>query len=98
MFAIIITCLGISTSLIGAKNLTNNTSNTLKLEQGSYVFEVLDDQKLGTYYNSCDAKIQNSNAKVKLQLPEDFEEVHAGDIIKANVKFSKAGETQLSNY
>ncbi len=90
--------MGISTSLIAARNLVNNTSVTLGLDQGSYVFEALEDQKMGTYYNSCEAKIQNSNNKVKLQLPDGFEETHAGDIIKANVKFSKAADTQVSNY
>ena len=98
IFALMIICLGVGTSLISANNLDNNTQNILKMEAGTYIFNAEEDQKVGTYYNSCEAKIHNTNYKVKLQLPEDFEEVHAGDIIKATVKFSKAADTQASNY
>lgn len=70
----------------------------LGLEQGDYVFEVEDDQKVGTYTNNCDAKINGTTYKVKLQVPQDFEEVHAGDVIKANVKFSSPAENQATNY
>lgn len=70
----------------------------LILEQGEFVFEVENDQKVGTYTNNCDAKVTRTNYKVKLQIPQDFEEVHAGDILKAKVKFSTPAETQASNY
>ena len=42
-------------------------------------------EKDGMYYNSCEATIINSHYKVKLQFDQDFEEIHAGDIIKAKV-------------
>ena len=70
----------------------------LSVGEGEYIFEVEDDQKVGTYTNNCEAKISGSNYKVKLQVPQDFEEVHAGDIIKARVKFSSPVEAQASNY
>lgn len=72
--------------------------NILKNDEGEYTFEIETDQKVGTYTNNCDAKISGTNFKVKLQTPQDFEEVHAGDILKAKVKFSTPAETQASNY
>lgn len=72
--------------------------NILKAGEGEFTFKVEADQKVGTYTNNCDAKIANTNFKVKLQVPQDFEEVHAGDILKAKVKFSSPGETQAANY
>lgn len=72
--------------------------NVRSLNPGVYTFNVDEDQKAGTYYNSCEATLVNSNYKVKLQFDQDFEEIHAGDLIKGNVKFSQPAETHASNY
>ena len=73
-------------------------NNTLRLSDTECIYEVSDDQKTGTYTNNCDAKISGTNYIVKLQMPQDFEEVHAGDIIKAKAKISSPVDTQISNY
>ena len=92
-------CLGVSFSLMAANGLVTKMQNVLKLEPGNYSFVVEEDQKVGSYYNTCNAKMaDNQNLRVKLQLESDFEEVHAGDIIKANAKFSSPADTQIQNY
>lgn len=92
-------CLGAVFSLMAANNLEAKMQNVLEFEHGKYSFVVEEDQKVGSYYNTCNAKLSNNqNFRVKLQLESDFEEVHAGDIIKANAKFSSPAETQIQNY
>ena len=92
--------LGFALSIIAANNLNNQSNEILNLGQEKYIFDVKEDQKVGSYYNTCAAEILNTNKKykVKLQIDSSFEEVHAGDIIKANAKFSKAIDTQEDNY
>lgn len=73
-------------------------NNVLRLSDIECIYEVSEDQKTGTYTNNCNAKISGTNYIVKLQMPQDFEEVHAGDIIKAKAKISQPADTQVSNY
>lgn len=99
--AILAILLGAALSLMTANNLNAKTNEVLNIKQGEFTFNVEDDQKLGSYYNSAEANMiidGSATYKVKLQVDSDFEEIHAGDIIKANVKFSSAQETQINNY
>ena len=72
--------------------------NITNMNPGEYTFNVEEDQKAGTYYNTCEATIVNTNYKVKMQFDQDFEEIHAGDVIKAQVKYSSPVDTQKQNY
>lgn len=60
-----------------------------------------EDQKSGSIYNSCTAHIDNNDLnkyKIKLQFSQDFEEIHAGDLIKAQAKFYTITQNQEQNY
>lgn len=96
--------LGIFSTIIFIYNFQLDTQNLLQEESSKYTFEVNEDQKAGNYYNTCTAKVINSennkidNIKVKLQVDKDFGEIHAGDILEGNATFQLPYTTQSDSY
>lgn len=90
--------IGICLSFIAAIELDIDQNNIFNLQNKNLTFEIIEDQKTGNYTNSVNAKIKGTDYSVKVQIDKDFEELHAGDIINSNAKFSKASESQEQNF
>lgn len=92
--------LGVLLSLIAANNLNLQVENISKFNKETLVFEALEDQKNSSYNNTCVSKIvsNNINWKIKLQYPQDFDEIHAGDILKVNANYIRPNDSQIDNY
>lgn len=79
-------------------NTYSNKEKLMSNPKQNFTFCVEEDQKTGTYTNNCNATIQNTRIRTKLQLPKDFEETYAGDTINADINFSLPNESQELNY
>ncbi|MDO5329689.1 MAG: DNA internalization-related competence protein ComEC/Rec2 [Coriobacteriia bacterium] len=82
---IAVALLGILISILAAYNLNNFT-----IDNNNYIFEASEDQKSTSISNYCKAKVNGKS--IKIQFDKDVEEVHAGDLIKADAKISDIDE------
>lgn len=91
--------LGIFTSFIYAYNHMSINLNSEKLPNEKYLIESIEDQKNASSYNYFIGKIKFKNIEYKIRTNIDNsceEEIHAGDIIECNLRFSQPQDEQKS--